>query len=64
VVQQRFLYVFGGNTLQDSFNDTWRIDLHECLAHGVADWERVDTTGEVKHIHSYIFMHVHLPLAA
>lgn len=49
VVQQRFLYVFGGNTLQDSFNDTWRIDLHECLAHGVADWERVDTTGEVKH---------------
>jgi len=41
------MYVFGGNTLQDSFQDLWRLDLDEALRTGVEYWEEIHGEGQV-----------------
>lgn len=47
LVMNQWLYIFGGNTLTHSFNDTWRINLDEVVADGAADWEEVQALGQV-----------------
>ena len=41
------MYVFGGNTLENSFQDLWRLDLDIALRTGVEHWEEIQALGEV-----------------
>ena len=41
------MYTFGGNTLTESYQDTWRVDLSVCVSEGEARWEKVEVRGEV-----------------
>jgi hypothetical protein len=43
----QWLYIFGGNTLMESFNDLWRVDLEACATEQTAQWEKVNCQGEV-----------------
>lgn len=40
------MYLFGGNTLNDSFNDLWKLNLEACVTRGVAEWEEVAPEGK------------------
>jgi len=53
--RKMWMYVFGGNTLTESFSDVWRLELEEGWMEeggeggreggGMARWEKVDVVG-------------------
>lgn len=43
------MYVFGGNTLENSFQDLWRLDLEVAVRDGIEHWEEINILGEVRH---------------